>query len=105
MNVHAMHAKFTSGLLLALLPLAALAAGPAPAAIDLDCQSLHRPTQREVSEWTGQHNFSQVYETRTRLMGQFIQACKRSGGAPVKVVLERGAPQARRAATVASAIP
>lgn len=91
--------------MLALLPLAALAAGPASASIDVDCQSLHRPTQREVGEWTGQHNFSQVYETRTRLMGQFVQACKRSGAAQLNVVLERRAPRARRTPTVASASP
>ena len=102
MNGHALYSKFTSGLLLALLPLAALGA---PASIDLECQSLHRPTQREVGEWTGQHNFAQVYETRARLMGQLIQACRRSGAAQVKVVLEQDAPHARRPGTVASAMP
>lgn len=50
------------------------------------CAERDLPSQREVGEWTGQHNFSQVYATRERLMGEIGRACQRSGVEAVRVV-------------------
>lgn len=58
-----------------------------------DCGARTLPTQRAVGEWTGQHNFSQVYDTRQRLMGEVARACGRDGIEQVHLVLEP--PQAR----------
>ena len=57
-----------------------------------DCQQRALPTQREVGEWTGQHNFSQVYATRQRLMSEIGRACQQTGVEQVRVVLQTGAP-------------
>lgn len=54
-----------------------------------DCQDRGLPPQRAVGEWTGQHNFSQVYATRQRLMGEVARACNRPGIGEVNLVLER----------------
>jgi hypothetical protein len=62
----------------------------------VECQAPRRlPTQAQVGEWTGQRNFSQVYATRERLMGDLARACRRPGIEQVRLVL---APAARPAA-------
>jgi hypothetical protein len=53
-----------------------------------DCQDRALPTQRQVGEWTGQHNFSQVYATRQRLMAEIGRACQRAGAEQVHVVMQ-----------------
>lgn len=71
-----------------------------------DCANRSLPSQREVAEWTGQHNFGQVYDTRKRLMGEVARACNRPGTGEVALVLElRHAPQARRLQWVARVEP
>lgn len=45
----------------------------------MDCGNRRLPSQREVGEWSGQHNFSQVYDTRARLMGEVARACHKPG--------------------------
>lgn len=65
-----------------------------------DCQQRALPTQREVGEWTGQHNFSQVYATRQRLMSEIGRACQQTGVEQVRVVLQARAPAARELVAV-----
>lgn len=92
-------------LLASLFVLAAQAPGCAPAAIAGDAQSLPQvqavqyvfdcsgprtlPSQREVGEWTGQHNFAQVYETRQKLMAEVARACHGDGIERVQLVHNR----------------
>lgn len=54
-----------------------------------DCQRRSLPSQRLVGEWTGQHNFSQVYATRERLMGDVARTCSTPGVEHVNLVFER----------------
>lgn len=51
-----------------------------------DCDRRVLPSQREVGEWTGQHNFSQVYASRQRLMAEIGRACRQDGIEQVLVV-------------------
>ena len=51
-----------------------------------DCSKRSLPSQREVGEWTGQHNFGQVYDTRKRLMVEVGRNCQKSGIERVQVV-------------------
>lgn len=44
-----------------------------------DCAHPALPTQRQVGEWTGLHNFGQVYAARAGLMGDIARACQRPG--------------------------
>ena len=53
-----------------------------------DCQQRSLPSQRLVGEWTGQHNFSQVYDTRERLMGDVARACNTPGIEHINLVFE-----------------
>lgn len=55
----------------------------------IDCENRVLPSQREVGEWTGQHNFSQVYATRQRLMGDVARACHKPGIGQVLLVQVR----------------
>lgn len=64
-------------------------------AIVVDCAKPALPSQREVGEMTGQHNFSQVYATRARLMAEARRACQREGITRVRLVI---APPAREPA-------
>ena len=57
-----------------------------------DCEDRALPSQRAVGEWTGQHNFSQVYATRQRLMAEIGRACQQTGVEQVRVVMETRAP-------------
>lgn len=52
----------------------------------VDCERRNLPSQRDVGEWTGQHNFSQVYDTRQRLMAEIGRNCRRPGTGQVQVV-------------------
>jgi hypothetical protein len=70
-----------------------------------DCDYGSLPTQREVGEWTGQHNFSQVYATRARLMGEVRRACQRDGIDRVRLVREEEAAPAKDAQRVAVILP
>lgn len=56
-----------------------------------DCEQRSLPSQRQVGAWTGQHNLSEVYATRQRLMGEIARACNRSGIEQVQVVGQAGA--------------
>lgn len=51
-----------------------------------DCDHRVLPTQREVGEWTGQHNFAQVYNTRQRLMAGISRVCQKPGVEHVQLV-------------------
>lgn len=110
MNAH----LFFAGLLL----IAVEAAGCAPAATAgetqslpqvqavqyvFDCQVRALPSQRQVGEWTGQHNFSQVYATRQKLMAEVARACNKTGIERVNVVMQVPADSAEPSRTVASA--
>lgn len=56
-----------------------------------DCDQRSLPSQHQVGEWTGQHNVSQVYATRQRLMGEVARACNRSGIEQVQIIGQAGA--------------
>lgn len=60
----------------------------------VDCDDRVLPSQREIGEWTGHHNFGQVYAARQRLMVTVSRACQRSGIEQVGLVLERRPPAA-----------
>lgn len=71
-----------------------------------DCEKRSLPSQREVGEWTGQHNFAQVYDTRERLMAEVGRSCQKAGVGQVNLVIERRqVPDARDARWVASIAP
>lgn len=53
----------------------------------VDCAQRSLPSQREVGGWTGQSNFSQVYATRARLMGEVGRACQKPGVRTVELVV------------------
>lgn len=107
-------------ILASLLLVALQAPGCAPAAIAGEAQSLPQvqavqyvfdcqgpralPSQREVGEWTGQHNFAQVYETRQKLMAEVARACRRRGIEQVQIVSNAG-PAYAEAQRVAIARP
>lgn len=55
-----------------------------------NCDRRVLPSQRDVGEWTGQHNFSQIYDTRERLMAEIGRACQRGGIEAVQVVSRDG---------------
>lgn len=52
----------------------------------VDCAKRSLPSQRDVGEWTGQHNLGQVYDTRKRLMAEVGRSCRKSGIEQVQVV-------------------
>ncbi|HET6431264.1 hypothetical protein [Dyella sp.] len=52
-----------------------------------DCTAPRLPTQRQVSAWTGLHNFGQVYAARERLMAGIGRACQRRGVDRVQVMM------------------
>lgn len=77
---------------------AAFAAEPPPtdvapiraaALMSFHCEAPTLPTQREVGEALGQHNFSQVYASRARLMNEVGRACQGPGVERVDVVLQQ----------------
>lgn len=52
-----------------------------------DCDARTLPSQRLVGETLGQHNFSQVYASRTRLMAEVGRVCQRPDAERVGLVL------------------
>jgi hypothetical protein len=52
-----------------------------------DCTSPRLPAQRQAGEWTGLHNFGQVYAARERLMARIGRACQQRGVGRVQVVM------------------
>ena len=60
-----------------------------------DCDARTLPSQRLVGETLGQHNFSQVYASRTRLMAEVGRACQRPGTERVGLVLTSDPPRAK----------
>lgn len=82
--------------------LVAEASGCAPSAVAGEARSLPQvqaiqyvfecaapralPSQRQVGEWAGQHNFAQVYETRQKLMAEVARACNKAGIERVNLV-------------------
>jgi hypothetical protein len=60
----------------------------AAALLSFNCEARMLPSQREVGEALGQHNFSQVYDSRARLMGEVGRACQRPGIERVDLVLQ-----------------
>jgi len=80
------------GLSLAVTPALAQEPPPLPAievgAYVADCGHPALPSQRQVGEWTGLHNFGEVYAARERLMGDIARACRQPGTARVRVALE-----------------
>lgn len=89
MNRQTLNIALASTLLLAAAS-SAFAGGPAtaipPEAYLVDCAAPKLISQREVGELTGQANFTQVYATRTRLMGDVRRACQRKGITRVAVL-------------------
>lgn len=61
-----------------------------------DCQARALPSQREVGEWAGQHNFAQVYATRQKLMAEVARACNKHGIERVGLVLQVPVREANR---------
>lgn len=55
-----------------------------------DCAHPALPSQRQVGEWTGLHNFGQVYAAREQLMGDISRACRRPGAGHVQLVRQSG---------------
>ncbi len=66
-----------------------------------DCSSLRLPTQRQVGEWTGLHNFGQVYAARERLMAGIGRACQQRGVDRVQVVMQPLSPSEPRIVAMA----
>lgn len=60
-----------------------------------DCDARTLPSQRLVGEILDQHNFSQVYDSRARLMAEVGRACQRPGAERVGLVLNNDPPRAR----------
>ena len=61
---------------------------PAPIVrLVFDCNARTLPSQRLVGEALGQHNFSQVYDSRARLMAEVGRACQRPGIERVGLVM------------------
>jgi len=63
--------------------------------IVIDCARPALPSQREVGDLLGQHNFSQVYATRNRLMAEARRACHRNG--TTKVLVQQSQRKAKNA--------
>ena len=76
-------------------PLTEVAPIRAAALLSFNCEARTLPTQREVGEALGQHNFSQVYASRARLMGEVGRACQAPGTERVDVVLQQSQPSRR----------
>lgn len=96
MNVHASTVALAllfcaTGAVSAQEPARSLPAVKAQAVLYVaDCGHRARPSQREVGEWAGLHNFSQVYDLRERLMAEIGRACHQDGVDQVRVVSRNG---------------
>lgn len=71
---------------------------PAPIVrLVFECNARSLPSQRLVGEILDQHNFSQVYASRTRLMAEVGRVCQRPGAERVGLVLASDPPHSRPA--------
>lgn len=70
-----------------------------------ECAHTSLPSQRLVEEWTGLHNFGQVYAARERLMARIGRACQQPGVDRVQLVMHPGPRHGVAARFVASEIP
>lgn len=80
---------------------------PAVQAIEyvVDCATPRAlPSQQDVSEWTGQNNFAQVYATRGRLMADIARACHSPGVERVQLV-RHATGETDRAHAIALVVP
>ena len=70
-----------------------------------DCVHPVLPSQRQVGEWTGLHNFGQAYAARGQLMADIAQVCQRPGTDRVQIVFGDGRRQdaGRRVAVTSDA--
>lgn len=78
----------TAGALAGEPPVTEVAPIRAAALLSFQCEARALPMQREVGEALGQYNFSQVYDSRARLMSEVGRACQRRGVERVDVVLQ-----------------
>ena len=103
MNTQSRHCLISLclGLLAAFQPFDSRAAEAPGRAVGIviDCARPALPSQQDVGELLGQHNFSQVYATRGRLMAEARRACRRNGTAKVLVQQSRRTEQNAVAAT------
>lgn len=65
--------------------------------IVVDCDTRALPSQHAIGEMLGQHNFSQVYASRARVMAEVGRACQRPDTERVGLVLVNDPPRARPA--------
>ncbi len=71
----------------------------------VDCAAPHAlPSQQNVSEWTGQNNFAQVYATRGRLMVDIARAWNSPGVERIQLV-RHATGEADRAQAIALVVP
>ncbi|MFT3755450.1 MAG: hypothetical protein QM769_05805 [Pseudoxanthomonas sp.] len=77
--MNAMIRIFGTALFLTLMAATVPASAAETAGIVFDCANPALPSQREVGELLGQSNFSQAYDSRTKLMAQLRRACKHEG--------------------------
>lgn len=66
-----------------------------------ECNHRVMPSQREVGEWTGLHNFGQVYAARERLVSDISRVCRRPGIARVQIVRDEDPEEGTRYVAVA----
>jgi hypothetical protein len=76
----------TAGSMAGEPPVTEVAPIRAAALLSFHCEARVLPTQRAVGEALGQYNFSQVYDSRARLMSEVGRACQRRGVERVDVV-------------------
>lgn len=77
----------TAGAMAGEPPVTEVAPIRAAALLSFQCEARALPPQRAVGEALGQYNFSQVYDSRARLMSEVGRACQRQGVERVDVVL------------------
>lgn len=76
-----------AGTLLASAPTRA-GTDASPPQVVIDCAQLKLPTQREVGQLLGQHNFAQVYASRAALMAEARRICLRGPAQARRVAFE-----------------
>jgi hypothetical protein len=90
-----------AALLIAVAVASTSAAAEQPAvpatSVVIDCANFALPSQREVGELLGQHNFSQVYDSRRALMAEAHRACHRKGPRYARLTGEKPARPGREA--------
>ena len=89
---------------IASTPAVAEQAAAPTASLVIDCAHPALPSQREVGELLGQHNFSQVYDSRRALMAEARRACHRKGARYARLMGEKPARPTREAAREAPSV-